>query len=184
MTREHGPGQGTLRRFGSQPRAPLIPCTRCRASLCVGAGTLPTALPFPSALTDAFAAALTRQGLEQLRSRAEPGRRVPVPLRKHETIKEEQGSLLLSSRSAKRRRNAAELRAAPPGQLSCPLARGELQKPLPRPWQGTRQQGGCQGAWPKGCPDPALLLVGIPSAGSHVWAGAVVLRRGGALGKG
>lgn len=40
------------------------------------------------------------------------------------------------------------------------------------------------GASPKGCPDLTLLPVGSPDFGNHVWARAVVVQRGGALGKG
>lgn len=45
------------------------------------------------------------------------------------------------------------------------------------------QQGGCQGASPKGCPDPTLLPAGIPSFGKRIWARAVVLQHGCASGK-
>lgn len=76
----------------------------------------------PSTLTDAFAAVLTFKGLDQLRGWAECGRRVPVPLRKHKTIKKEQWSLLPFTQNTKCHQNVAELQAALLGQLSRPLA--------------------------------------------------------------
>lgn len=82
---------------------------------------------FPFALTDAFAAVLAFKGLDRLRSRAERGRRVPVPLRKHKTMKEEQWSLLPLTRNTKHHQTGAELQAVVLGRLSCPPAQGELK---------------------------------------------------------
>lgn len=88
------------------------------------AGTILPAFPFAQDSAAASGAALAFTGLDPLRSRAERGRRVPIPLRKHKTIKEEQWSFLPVTPNTKRHQNVAQLRAAPPGLLLCPLTRG------------------------------------------------------------
>lgn len=130
-TTEPGPEQGSraLRWVVSLSPPPATP-----ARVCAAAGTVSPHFPWPSA-------GLAFTGLDPLRSRAERGRRVPIPLRKRETIKEEQWSFLPVTPNTKRRQNVARLRAALPGPLLCPLTRGreELQTPpppLPRPGRG------------------------------------------------
>lgn len=92
----------------------------------------------PSTLTDMFAVVLTFKGLDQLRSRAEHGRRMPVPLRKHKTIKEEQWSLLPFTQNTKRHQTVAELEQCCWGSSRVPWPEGsswggELQtSPLPQ----------------------------------------------------
>lgn len=110
-------------------------------------------------------AVLAFTGLDLLRSRAERGRRVPIPLRKRETIKEEQWSFLRVTPNTKRHQNVARLRTALPGLLLCPLTRGRNCRRLLLFLTLARdaRKGGCQGASPKGCPDPALLPEAFPA---------------------
>lgn len=125
-TREHSPDQGQ----GDTEMSPVPAAATCHPCTCfwwpvrAGARTILPAFPFSQDSAAASGAALPFTGLDPLRSRAERGRRVPIPLRKHKTIKEEQWSFLPVTPNTKRHQNVAQLRAALPGLLLCPLTRG------------------------------------------------------------